>query len=425
MPDGAAGGTSGGMDGPAHDAAQDALRADAAGNQSFPIDHVIVVVKENHTFDNYFGSFPGAEGTDVAKTTSGLVPVGRPPLQLTRDLDHSHHAGLVDWNGGTMDHWNEGESANASDHLAYAQYREEDIPNYWQYARQFTLLDHFFSSMIGPSFPGHSFVLSAQVGWGLGNPSQLVPWGCDDGSGTTMSIEDQSTCMPRDVFPCFEFPTIPDLLPPTVSWKFYGSTLPPAIGEVWSMFDAVGHLRHGPDWSTHVVDASSFDDDVRAGHLANITYLIDQDLASEHPPLNICQGENWTVGHLNVVMQSAYWGRVAIILTYDDFGGWYDHVPPPVQYGCGAPHSPYGLGFRLPAIIISPYARPGYIMHSVAHQASVPKLIERLFNLPSLHSRDPAAQDGDDTNDLLEAFDFSQTPNPALVLPQRTCLFQR
>src|SRR5206468_109963 len=122
--------------------------------------------------------------------------------------------------------------------LAYAQYTEEDIPNYWQYARNYTLLDHFFSSMLGPSFPGHMFALAAQSGWATDNPSQLVPWGCDDASNATVDILENGTCTVRQVFPCFDFPTIPDILPPELTRKFYGSKLPPIIGTIFSMFDA-------------------------------------------------------------------------------------------------------------------------------------------------------------------------------------------
>jgi phospholipase C len=390
----------------------------------YPIDHVIVIVKENHTFDNYFGSFPGADGTTTALTSTGTVPVGRPPSQLTRDLCHEHSCALADWNHGNMDHWDLGDKSNANDQLAFAQYVEADIPNYWQYARKFTLADHFFSSMLGPSFPGHSFALSAQAGWATGNPSQLTPWGCDDGSSATVEILDKGSCTTKNVFPCFDIPTVPDLLPTGVTWRFYGSKLPPLIGEVWSMFDAVKSIRNGADWSTHIVDQSSFDSDVMSGNLPNVVWLVPQDTNSEHPPFNICSGENWTVGHINAVMASPLWPRVAIIFTYDDFGGWYDHVPPPMHYGCDD-QSPYGLGFRLPAIIISPYAKPGFVYSTVAHQASIPKFIESVFGLPSLASMDPAAQDGAGTDDLMGAFDFTQAPNAPLMLQTRSCAGQR
>ncbi len=120
----------------------------------FPIEHIIVVVKENHTFDNYFGSFPGAEGTQMAQTSTGIVAVGRPPVQMTRDLCHEHQCALDDWNDGAMDDWDLGDTKNQTDQLAFAQYHEDDIPNYWQYARHFALADHFFATMLGPTLPG-------------------------------------------------------------------------------------------------------------------------------------------------------------------------------------------------------------------------------------------------------------------------------
>jgi phospholipase C len=120
-------------------------------------------------------------------------------------------------------------------------------------------------------------------------------------------------------------------------------------------------------------------------------------------------------------MKSEYWKDTAIIFTMDDFGGWYDHVPPPRQCGCDAQH-PYGLGFRLPLIVISPYAKPGFIFHEQAEQASIARFVEKVFGATkTLSDLDPAAQDGQ-ANDLFGAFDFTQSPLPPLVLAQRACL---
>jgi phospholipase C len=418
-PDLAIGPVGGGGDGSDMASAPDL--AVPAPPSKYPIDHIIVVVKENHTFDNYFGSFPGAEGTNMAKTSTGTVAVAQPPTTLSRDLCHEHSCALADWNGGAMDHWDIGDTRNASDKLAFAQYLESDIPNYWKYARTFGLADHFFSSMLGPSFPGHMFVLAAQTGWATGNPSgSSLSWGCDQSSSTTQEILTNGTCSTQNVFPCYDFATIFDILPAGVTWKFYGSTLPPGVGEVWSMLDAITHIRNQPTWMSNVVDASQFDSDVDNGTLPNVVFLVNQFLESEHPPLNICTGENWTVGHLNHVMaKPELWAHTAIFMTYDDFGGWYDHVAPPKQYGCDSTH-PYGLGFRLPLIIVSPYAKNA-VYKNVAHQASIPKFIESLWGLAPLADKDPAAQDGDGTDDLLGAFDFQQAPIAPLTLTQRSC----
>src|SRR5262249_26955792 len=160
---GGSGGSGGFPDSAVPDAApSDAPRPDGstsgdAGVQS-PIRHVIVIVKENHTFDNYFGSFPRA---DVAPSTR------RPHRHVAEALCHTRACALTNWAGGAMTGW--------TDSLATQQYTEADIPNYWQYARHFVLADHFFASELGPSFPGHSLVLSAQAAWATDNPSQTTP----------------------------------------------------------------------------------------------------------------------------------------------------------------------------------------------------------------------------------------------------------
>ena len=391
---------------------------------SYPIKHVIVVVKENHTFDNYFGSFPGAEGTSTCKTSTGTIACPHAPDKTSRDLCHAHPCALADWNGGQMDGWDTGDSDNTSqDTLDYSQYVEADIPNYWAYARTFTLGDHFFANVLGPSFPGHAFVLAAQAGWATGNPQTQYThpyWGCDQDPGTTVSTLQNGTCTEADVFPCFKIPSVPDILPAGVDWKFYGSNFY-VLSEVWSMFDAVDSIRNGPAWSKNVVTTSQFDTDVQNKTLPAVTWLVNQDLNDEHPNIGgVCAGENWTIDRINLIMQSDYWKDTAIIFTMDDFGGWYDHVAPPRQYGCDAAH-PYGLGFRLPLIVISPYAKPGFVFKEQSEQASIPRFIEKIFGATkTLSDLDPAAQDGT-ANDLLGAFDFTQTPLPPLVLKDRSC----
>ena len=384
-----------------------------------PIRHVVVVVKENHTFDNYFGSFPNANGVSSIDTGQGIIT---PPhaTDMTRDLCHTHECALIDYAGNWLQ--NAGATMNG-DNMVYAQYQEADIPNYWAYARTYTLGDNFFANVLGPSFPGHTFVLAAQVGWADDNPPISVShpyWGCDEPAGDTVQIQDQTTCQNMDVFPCFKIPSVPDILPAGVNWKFYGTSFY-LLSEIWSMFDAIDSIRNGPAWGYHVVEAQTFDTDVDSGNLPPVSFLVDQDFGDEHPGYSgICNGENWTVGHLNHLMNSPLWNDTAIIFTMDDFGGWYDHVKPPRQYGCD-PTAPYGLGFRVPLIVISPYAKPGYIFHEQAEQASIPRFIERVFGATkTLHDLDPAAQDAQ-ANDLFGAFDFSQAPLPPLPLTQRTC----
>jgi phospholipase C len=308
------------------------------------------------------------------------------------------------------------------DHLAWAQYQEADIPNYWKYARTFTLADHFFANVLGPSFPGHAFVLAAQAGWATDNPpvSNITHpyWGCDEGMADTVATLANGTCTTANVFPCFKIPSVPDILPAGTDWKFYGTNFY-ILSEIWSMFNAIDSIRNGPGWA-NVVNATQFTTDIQNGTLPSVSWLVDQDLNDEHPNIGpVCAGENWTVGYINQIMQSDYWKSTAILFTMDDFGGWYDHVKPPRQYGCNAA-APYGLGFRLPLIVISPYAKPGSVFKEVSEQASIPRFIERVFGGRALSELDPAAQDGQ-ANDLMNAFDFEQTPLAPLVLQTRTC----
>jgi phospholipase C len=359
----------------------------------------------------------------MCKLKNQTIPCPKAPGSTLRDLCHSHDCALTDWNHGQMDGWEDVSGSDVlGDHLAWGQYDETSIPNYWAYAKQFTLADNFFANNLGPSFPGHTFVLAAQAGWAIGNPNTnlLHPyWGCDQDAGSKISILENGSCTVKDVFPCFTIPSIPDVLPPLVDWKFYGTNFY-LLSEVWSMFNAIDSVRNGPGWA-NIVKASKLSEDIANHKLPNVSWLVDQDLADEHPFVgSVCNGENWTVGFINQIMQSEYWQDTAILFTMDDFGGWYDHVPPPRQYGCDG-NAPYGLGMRLPLLVISPYAKPGFIFSEQSEQASIPRFIETVFGAPALSTLDPAAQDGQ-ANDLMNAFDFNQAPLPPLVLQERNCL---
>jgi phospholipase C len=255
--------------------------------------------------------------------------------------------------------------------------------------------------------PGHMFTVAAQAGWATDNPptNVLHPfWGCDQAPADRVPILANGTT-PSSVFPCFQIPSIPDVLPSGVDWKFYGTNFDGLFTEIWTPFDAIQPIRNDPTQWARVVIVNQFPSDIQNHTLPSVSWLVDQDQFSEHPHVGVpglnaslggvCGGENWTVFYVNQLMQSDYWKDTAIIFTMDDFGGWYDHVPPPRQYG-GTAAAPYGLGFRLPILIISPYATA------------------------TLHDMDPAAQDRQ-ANDLFGAFDFAQQPLAPLVLTAQSC----
>ena len=195
----------------------------------------------------------------------------------------------------------------------------------------------------------------------------------------TVPILANGTCTRANVFPCFNIPTA-HVLPAGINWKFYGRNFY-ILNEVWSMFDGIGPIRKGPLLETNVVTATSSPPISEQG-AAQRHWLVDQDLADEHPGVgSVCAARTgpWAPQRDHA---EQYWARPAIFFTMDDFGGWYDHVPPRAVRV--RRQQPYGLGFRLPLIIISPYAKPGYIFPSSREQASIPRFIEQVFGAPAL-----------------------------------------
>jgi phospholipase C len=383
-----------------------------SGTPQFPglnkIQHIVFMVKENRTFDNYFGTFPGADGATSGTLSNGqTIPLGHTPDRTPADICHSWRCALTAMDGGKMDQFDKlpGAIQNGVD-IAYTQMTEADIPNYFAYAHNFTLADHMFSSLHGPSFPNHLYTVAAQSGGAIGLPN-ASEWGCDAPSGTTVTILNPDGSMGQD-FPCFDFQTLADRLEAAgISWRYYAPS-PGQSGYIWSAFDAIRHIRETNLWSEHVVSYTQFVADAQNGQLPAVSWLVQPANVSEHPPNSTCEGENWTVAQVNAVMQGPDWPSTAIFLTWDDFGGFYDHVPPPQI-------DSFGLGPRVPLLIISPYARRGYISHTQYEFSSFLKFAEERFGLQPLTVRDTMA------NDMTDSFDFSQPSAPSLVLNPRTC----
>ncbi len=161
-------------------------------------------------------------------------------------------------------------------------------------------------------------------------------------------------------------------------------------------------------WDQHVVATEQFIQDAQNGQLPAVSWVVTKSGLSEHPPASVCLGENWTVEQLNALMQGPEWNSTVVFLTWDDFGGFYDHVAPPVVDN-------FGFGPRVPLLIISPWVKPGLITHTTLEFSSVLKFIEQRFDLDPLTQRDQNA------NDLTGVFDFHQDPLPPLILDTRQC----
>jgi phospholipase C len=381
------------------------------GSSCNPIQHIVLIVKENRTYDNLFGTFPGANGASTFRTASGSVkPLVHEPDKTWGDISHAWRFAIQAYDGGKMDRFGKTDGAKQlGQDVADSQLYESDIPNYWAYARTFTLADNFFSNILGPSFPNHIYTVAAQDANTASNPAG--DWGCDGSSGSWVLQVNGKGVTRQDHAPCYNFRTVVDSLDAAhISWKYYA----PGQGQSgynWSALRAIKHIRFGPDWKTHVVDYTRFQTAAAKGRLPAVSWLVGPYQTSDHPGESICAGENWTVQQINAVMSNAAeWQHTAIVLTWDDWGGFYDHVAPPRG---GNPHIMYG--FRVPAIIISPYARSGYVDHTFYTFSSMLRFIEDAHNLPTLTWQDAFA------HDLSGAFDFSQQPSAPLTLQQRQC----
>lgn len=375
------------------------------------IRHVIMIVKENHTFDNLFGTFPGADGTRTARAGSRRVALGVTPDQLQQDLYHSGTAASTAVDGGRMDlFYKEWHAVQGRENVADSQFRRWEIPVYWKYAQHFTLADHFFSTILGSSFPNHLATIMGSSLNTIGEPHRLPntqrSWGCDAARGT--KVEYDVSGHTGYEAPCFNAQTLADEAQAGhVSWRYYS---PPRgqVGYIWSTFDEIRHIRYSKQWTTNVRRTGSFTADLKRGRLGAINWLVPPFIDSEHPPASMCQGENWTVQMLNAIMRSQYWQNTVVVLVWDDFGGFYDHVPPPRL-------SKYMLGPRVPAIIISPYSRAHSVTSYRYDFRSILTFIESQFALPHLASFNRNVQS------IGRALDFSRQPGRPFILKPRAC----
>ena len=374
------------------------------------IQHIVFIIKENRTFDSMFGTYPGANGATTAILSTGqVIPLPHEPDAISRDLDHSWSGAVNAIDNGKMDKFDIGRQCNLNgDYLCLAQHTQQDIPNYFAYAKHFVLADRMFASAKAPSFPNHLYTVAADAGGAVGNPRMKgTNWGCDYLPGTHFATVDVHGVLTYQA-PCLDFQTLADSLETAgISWKYYA----PPKGEggyIWPTLDAIDHIRNGPLWGERVVPDTQFVTDALSGQLPSVSWLTTNAGQSEHPPSSICEGENWTVDQLNAVMQGPDWNSTVVFVVWDDFGGFYDHVAPPSI-------DQYGLGMRVPLLIISPYSMAGQVSHTTYEFSSLLKFVERRFGLSALSARDESA------SDMRDSFTFTQLPLPPLVLTKRSC----
>jgi phospholipase C len=376
------------------------------------IKHVVFVLLENHSFDSVFGRYPGADGaTSALVAGGGHVPLLHASPFFWHDAGHERSDTLAAIDGGKMDGFSKIGSGDLNgEAMAYQQYDQSDIPNFWNYAQHFALGDHMFSSVASATFPNHLFSVAAQSGGIVSNvQSWHNGWGCDSGAGAYALRQTGSD--PRKLTgtsPCVSFPSLAETMEKArVSWRYY-SDVRGHLGYLFSTLDAFPAIRNTALWHERVFDQASFQADAKAGRLPAFSWITPTYQASNHPPYGVCDAENWFVSKMNALMQGPDWASTAVYLVWDDFGGFYDHVAPPTV-------DALGLGPRVPFLLISPYARKGYIGHTTYSFSSVLKTFEEIDKLAPLTDHDRTARD------TLDLFNFAQRPAAPLVLKTRAC----
>ena len=341
-----------------------------------------------------------------------MLPMGEEPLALSHDIAHGGLTAIQAIDHGRMDKFYLLSHAHQLDQdVADEEFLPSEIPNYFAYAKTFSIADHMFSSVLAPSFPNHLVLVSGRTMNLIDNPypykfDHAFMWGCDAKKVSKAPV--YSNGKYSKVFPCFTLQTLTtEANKAKVSWRYYSSPFG-QFGYVWNALDAVRNVRFSPQWSTNIFPESQFASDARSGNLPKLTWLTPPYPQSDHPPGSICAGENWTVNQINSVMSSPIWNSTVIILLWDDFGGFYDHVAPPHE-------SKYELGPRVPALVISPFSKSHYVDHQTFDFQSIVKYVEQQLHLPPLMKYDR------NVNSIGSMLNLKQQPLQPLLLKTHSC----
>jgi phospholipase C len=408
----------------------------ASGSIGQYISHVVVIIQENRSFENFFAGYPGAnaplsgcslppsdskihrrtaapfrrESTSGSGCPPGDITIPLKPITFDGpDLQHNWRSSEVDYDKGNMDGF--GKFGHKGAYGAYAYVEQSEVEPYWSMANQYVLADAMFPTEWGGSFTGHLTLVAGndQINATPSESEVDFPNGlhddCDAPAGTRSSyiMAKGEEHYYQGPFPCFDqFNTIADVLDKAaISWKIYADRL---VGAgMWEPFEEIKSVRYGPDWRTNVIAPQTrILTDPGNGQLADVTWVTPTKKDSDHPGNRSAAGPSWVASVVNAVGESSYWNTSAIIVVWDDWGGWYDNAKPPqLDYR--------GLGFRVPCLIISPYAKTGYVDDTQYEYGSILKFIEEVYNLPNIG---PASEMYTDARakGLDNAFDFSQQP---------------
>ncbi len=378
------------------------------------IQHVIVVVQENRSFDNLFQGYPGANTVPAGTNSKGqqvrLVPV---PLEASWGIDHNANSFFAACDGSPVGRNCKNDAFDQE--VAYGNNVPPNNPEYgyvphaesklyFDMAKAYVLGDAMFTSHIDASFVSHQYIIAGQASRAVNLPTSV--WGCGGGDNDTVqTLNDDRSYGPTES-PCFTNETLGDELDAkNLPWRFYG-TAEGNIEYFWSAYQAISGIYNGPDWTKDVIDPpAQFLTDVGAGKLASVTWITPSFMNSDHATSLSNTGPEWVASVVNAVGQSRFWNSTAIFVMWDEWGGWYDHVPPPYEdYD--------GLGMRVPLLVISPYAKKHYVSHVQYEHGSILRFIEDTFGLARLAASDTRAN-----SPAADCFDFEQGPRPFVPLP--------
>ena len=372
----------------------------------WPIKRVVYLMLENRSFDNLFGRFPGANGTSVGIRWGQEVPLVHCPEWLPGDLYHDLAAWTTSYHDGRMDGFALGEYGP---YFAYSQFDRADIPNYFGWAEDFVLCDHLFASAAGPSYPNHLFFIAGQAGGAIDNPENIQTkrlndgrvfksWGCDAyGDDVFVQVRDDDGNL-TEHSTCFRFETVGEQLSSRdIDWAFYSAD-PYQAGYIWQAYSAIESVYGNQDlWDEHIWPVADLLRDIEGGALPPVTWVTPSYQLSDHPPFSTKHAHNWVTDVVNAIMRGPMWDDIAIFITWDEWGGLYDHVEPPKVGGVD-------LGFRVPMLVISPYAKRGYVDDALAEFSAPLRFIADNWDLPYLTQRIRGS------HNFEHVFDFDRKP---------------
>jgi phospholipase C len=370
------------------------------------IQHVVIIVQENRSFDDLFQGYPGANTVSSGFDSRGhRVPLKPVSLAEKYVIDHSAGAFFAACDGHPLGRncKNDGfdreySSGGPAHEPQYAYVPHAESKPYFDLAREFVLGDDTFTSQLDESFVAHQYIIAGEASRAVNIPVS-ADWGCDGGKkDTVQTLEDDREYGPYERV-CFDHRTLGDELDDAgLTWRFYANTIGASGGE-WSGYQAIRHIRYGPDWSADVLTPSArFLVDVHSGFLANVTWITPICLNSDHLNCGGKTGPQWVATLVNAIGESPFWSSTAVFVIWDDWGGLYDHVPPPYEdYD--------GLGFRVGMIVASPYAKKRFVSHVQYETASILRFTEDQFHLGRL-----AASDRRAASPEADCFDFTRPP---------------